>query len=238
MLAANEQQKELSAIENWRVKPVNLDRGLDALQLSSVMHNHFYPDEWKKERIVLHYTPGSFPGDIQTLTLPKKVSVAYLIGRTGQIISLFPDKYWAWHLGETAIGGNKEMSRTSIGIELTNWGWLKESAGSMWTYNKLQFCSADQTDLYVRDKPFRDQSTWATFTDDQYVSLKKLLTYLTDKYKIPYTFLPESERLEVTKKATAEKGIFTHVNYRDRNKYGNWDKWDLGPAFDFSRIAP
>ena len=73
--------------------------------------NHFFREAVKKDQIVLHYTIGYLPGDIATLSQSNKhLSVPFVIGRNGNIYNLFPSKYWAYHLGRGAIGGNKTRS--------------------------------------------------------------------------------------------------------------------------------
>lgn len=239
MISNNEAAKELSSLQNFRFKPVEVAPGLTMLMYQSYVH-HYFRVPTRKERIILHYTAGSLAGDIQTLISPRKISVAYVIGRGGQIINLFPDSCWAYHLGRDAIGGNGTMSSSSIGIEISNWGWLTKGQGIMWTYPTSQgpkpYCLESETHLWTTTPEYRGKTEWATFTDQQYESLQKLLAYLTRKHNIPYQFLPEEERLQLTQRAVEEKGIFSHVNYRGQNRLGGWDKWDVGPAFDFNRI--
>jgi N-acetylmuramoyl-L-alanine amidase len=198
--------------------------------------SHFFFEKTKKHRIVLHYTAGQFMGDLPTLTGKSgKVSTAYLIPRNGSIIELHNPDYWSYHMGPGAIGGNKEMSMSSIGIELTNYGWLNKEGKEMRTWAKVGrnvYCMEDNTDLYIK-KSFRGKDYWCTFTDAQYNSLAGLLKYLSIRFDIPLKTLRPESRLETNEKAasflTEHKGVFTHSNYRK-------DKWDIGPAFQWDRV--
>lgn len=198
--------------------------------------SHFIFEKTKKHRIVLHYTAGQFMGDLPTLTGARgRVSTAYLIPRNGSIIELHNPDYWSYHIGPGALGGNKEISSSSIGIELTNYGWLRKSGKEMRIYTGMPngiYCMEDETDLYIK-KPFRGKDYWCTFTDAQYASLYNLLRYLSERFDIPIKTLRPEKRLELNEKAASDliinKGIFTHTNYRK-------DKWDIGPAFDWERV--
>ena len=63
------------------------------------------------------------------------------------------------------------------------------------------------------DYPFRGIRYYQKYTDKQLESLKFLLQYLCETYKIPKTYIPEM--WEISKSALrGDKGIFTHVSYR------------------------
>jgi hypothetical protein len=106
---------------------------------------------------------------------------------------------------------------------------------------------------------YRDYRYFAKFTDEQYISLKNLLHALCNRYSIKYEFLPKnirflhaSEFWDTTKGYFERKedkkigyyyppdenfnGIFSHVNSAGRNANGKWEKWDIGPAFEWDRI--
>ncbi len=198
----------------------------------------FVPTIIPKTKIVLHHTAGNLYGDMLTLTKDTLVSVAYIIGRNGTILQLFDPRFWSYHLGKGALGGNIQQSQMSIGIEISNYGWLIERDGILYTYLKdknglynSSYCKVTDTHLYMKtETPYRGQSYFATYTEEQYGALKRLLVYLTTVFKIPYEFLPVNERLEFTKNVISFKGIVTHVNYRSNGK------WDVSPAFDWSKI--
>ena len=193
----------------------------------------FYQDETPKERITIHFTAGYLKGDIAALTTPNNhVSVPYVIARNGNIYELFDPRLWSYHRGKGALGGNGTGSKASIGIELSNVGPLTLKGSELETsYAGDVYCTLDETEFYVETEEFRDHTYFATHTDAQYNSLLLLLKYLTATFDIPYAFLPEPDRYTTSEGAAVFNGINTHINSRTDGK------WDIGPGFDWSRIA-
>ena len=74
--------------------------------------------------IVFHYTGmKSESRAINRLTeIQSKVSCHYLIKNNGEIISIVPDLYVAWHAGKSSWKDYKLLNLNSIGIEITNPG--------------------------------------------------------------------------------------------------------------------
>jgi hypothetical protein len=178
-----------------------------------------------------------------------KVSVSYVIDRHGHIYELFDPKYWAYHLGMGAVGGNKLNSSRSIGIELSNYGPLTLRGNNLETaYSQVSYkdngvlkktpidvyCTTDQTNAYNKlNSPFRGNSYFASITDEQYGALKELVDYLCNEFSIPKQYLPDDSRYNAftsTTEASTFSGITSHVNYRIDGK------WDVGPDFDFSKL--
>jgi len=207
---------------------------------------YYYKVEHPKKRIVLHFTAGNIRSDLGALTRNDyHVSTAFVIGRDGTIYQLFSSKYWSGHLGK-GIGnegtGNAE-DKSSIGIELSNYGFLSEVNGNLETYYSRQkgqngatgpvdvYCSLSDTKAYEKlDTAFRSQRYYAAHTDQQYNSLIILLRYLTAQYKIPRNFLPESLRYIATPEVLKFNGIVSHINYRKDGK------WDIGQAFGWEKL--
>lgn len=196
----------------------------------------YYKEEFPKKRIVLHFTAGYLKGDIATLTTPYyHVSVPFIIARSGDIYNPWASKYWSYHLGADAVGGNEEMSKSSIAIEISNIGFLMKDGKNLHTlYSKDDVYCTTSDKTYYREVPaYRGQKYYATFTAAQYNSLISLLRYLTARYKIPRVFLPTDkiyETFSTPKQAAAYEGICSHVNFRSSGK------WDIGPAFDWKRV--
>ena len=79
----------------------------------------------KKVRfIIFHYTGMKKElGAINKLTnIQSEVSCHYLIKKSGEIITMVPVSYVAWHAGESSWGNYKSLNKNSIGIEITNPG--------------------------------------------------------------------------------------------------------------------
>ena len=74
--------------------------------------------------IIFHYTGMRKESEaINRLTnIQSEVSCHYLIKKNGEIITMVPDLYIAWHAGKSFWGNHKSLNRNSIGIEITNPG--------------------------------------------------------------------------------------------------------------------
>ena len=99
----------------------------------STMHTtlNYSPNfDVKKRRVkdvkflIFHYTGMKKENQaITRLTDPKsKVSSHYLIKNNGEILTLVPDLYVAWHAGVSSWKNYKSINKYSIGIEISNPG--------------------------------------------------------------------------------------------------------------------
>ena len=195
--------------------------------------SYYFQEETAKKKIMLHYTMGYLKGDIATLT-KGHVSVPFVIGRNGNIYNLFPSKYWSYHVGPSAVGGNTAMSRECIGIEISNIGPLIKIGNNLvTTYNNADvYCSLDDTQYYTKmPSKYRGFDYYANYTEAQYVAIIQLLKFLCAKYNIPKTIAAETGRYNIMSVTdfTKFKGIVTHVKCRT-------DKTDIGAAFDWQRV--
>ena len=203
-------------------------------KLASGDASFYYAETVPKQRIVVHFTAGYLKGDMAALTKKDNhVSVPFVVARDGTIYNLFSSKYWSYHLGKGAQGGNQPMSSSAVAIELSNVAYLRPKGSALVDPYGAPYCTPADTSAYVTlPKPYRGYTTFATFTDAQYVSLINLLRYLTRSYAIPPAFIPEPARYDVYPKVDSFRGITTHVNYQPQS-YG---KWDIGTAFDWARV--
>ena len=91
----------------------------------------------------MHYTGmKSESSAIKRLTnIQSQVSCHYLIKRNGEIISLVPDLYTAWHAGKSKWKNYNSLNKNSIGIEITNpghnFGYKKFSKSQLLSLIKL-----------------------------------------------------------------------------------------------------
>ena len=80
--------------------------------------------------IVLHYTASGGEdgqGDADYLSrASSRASAHVVVGRNGSIDQIIPFNKRAWHAGESSYKGTKDVNNFSIGIEIDNWGWLKD----------------------------------------------------------------------------------------------------------------
>ena len=74
--------------------------------------------------LIFHYTGmKSENSAIKRLTdVKSNVSCNYLIKKNGDIISMVPDLYTAWHAGKSSWKNCQSLNKSSIGIEITNPG--------------------------------------------------------------------------------------------------------------------
>lgn len=79
--------------------------------------------------IVLHYTASGGEdgqGDADYLSRAAARASAHIVaGRNGSLDQIVPFNKKAWHAGVSAYKGVKNVNDFSIGIEIDNWGWLK-----------------------------------------------------------------------------------------------------------------
>lgn len=192
----------------------------------------YYSETPAKRRIVLHFTAGFLKGDIASLTRPHfHVSVPFVVARDGTIYNLWSSAFWSYHLGPNSVGGNEAMSKSSVGIEISNVGPLRKKGSQLLLSNPgvdSVYCN-DTEFQYFQLIPFRSFNYYATYTDAQYQSVITLLRYLTAQYQIPRQFLPPDQIFVTTGAVAQFSGITSHINYRT-------DKFDIGPAFDWQRI--
>ena len=74
--------------------------------------------------IIFHYTGMQKESEaIERLTnLQSEVSSHYLIKNNGEIITIVPDLYVAWHAGSSSWKNFKSLNKNSIGVEISNPG--------------------------------------------------------------------------------------------------------------------
>jgi N-acetylmuramoyl-L-alanine amidase len=98
-----------------------------AIKTSLNYSPNFNPKRRKANQIkflIFHYTGMRTEKDaIKRLTnLKSEVSSHYLIKQNGEIITLVPDLYIAWHAGRSKWKKYEFLNKDSIGIEITNPG--------------------------------------------------------------------------------------------------------------------
>ena len=88
---------------------------------------NFDPKKRKTNQIkflIFHYTGmKTEKAAIDRLTdIKSRVSAHYLIKQNGEIITLVPDLYTAWHAGKSVWKNYRSLNKDSIGIEIVNPG--------------------------------------------------------------------------------------------------------------------
>jgi N-acetyl-anhydromuramyl-L-alanine amidase AmpD len=126
-----------------------------------------------------------------------------------------------WHVG----GGPRGQNNVSIGIELCNFGYLKNGR----TYTNVQ---ANEEQITTLGKPFRGYSDWHTYSHAQLQSLALLLYAIRERYDIdikqglPSWLSAGTDPIEAFDRIVQSErpvaGLYSHTNFRR-------DKYDVSP---------
>jgi N-acetyl-anhydromuramyl-L-alanine amidase AmpD len=217
---------------------------IDELMLSRDEYVTEYGKIKNRKHIFLHHTSGwndpystikSWESDTRG-----KIGTHFVIGGInlktndakfdGKIVKCIPDDFFGWHLGSTTKDGiNFEMHKTSIGIEICNFGYLTQKNGKFYTYTNQEVPSKYVEDLGFK---FRGYQYWHKYTDEQIDSLQNLLIMLSKKYSIDLSKglaerllkLSANDAFEHSKEILTGTvtGILSHTNVRK-------DKTDVSP---------
>jgi len=140
-------------------------------------------------------------------------------------VQCFSSKHWAWHLGidnqDFATNGAKytNLNKTSVGIEVCNWGYLTKRGDKFYNYAGGLVKAENVTTL---DQPFKGFKHYYKYSDAQIESLRQLVVYLCDTYDIPKDY--NDSIWGIDKDAfKGMRGIFTHNSVRK-------DKSDMYPC--------
>ena len=137
------------------------------------------------------------------------------------MVQAFPEGGYGWHLGKN---GSQHMHTHSVGIEVCNFGWIKD--GKTYAGTRVH-----ESQLVELDKPFRGFKTWHKYSDDQIEALRKWILWIGERDDIDI----RKGLVEEVKKKGADgfefnedayygrvKGMWTHTNTRK-------DKFDMFP---------
>ncbi len=204
----------------------NLD--IQSIKQVRLNDNQYFAEESQKTQVYLHHTAGN--GNAEGVSKywngnDSRIATAFIIGENGTIVQCFSSKHWAWHLGIDAEdfvrNGAKysNLNKTSVGIEVCNWGYLKKKGDKFYNYAGGVVNPSYVTEL---DQPYKGYKYWYKYSDAQIESLRQLIVYLCETYGIPKEY--RSEIWAIDKEAfKGTKGIFTHNSVRK-------DKSDMYPC--------
>jgi hypothetical protein len=203
------------------------------------IHRHMLPkDEYmtgsKPEYVFLHHTAG-WHNPFNTVDhwgrdTRGKIATEFVLG--GQSVKGNDDKYdgvlvqctpeggWGWHLGT----GRSHMHQNSVGIEVNNFGWIKDGK----TYAGTRVAD---TQRVILSQPFRGYKTWHRYSNKQIEVLKKWILWIGERDNIDIREgLPKliksvgADAFEYIPNVRSGKlkGLWTHTNVRK-------DKVDMFP---------
>lgn len=140
----------------------------------------------------------------------------------GVMLQSIPKGGYGWHLGEN---GSQHMHTNSVGIELCNFGYVKE--GKVYTGATI-----DPKQIVVLDQEFRGYKSWHAYSPSQIESLRKWILFIAERDGIDVKkgliewIKKEGPFKAFEYKADAFygkiKGLLLHTNTRP-------DKFDLSP---------
>ena len=188
----------------------------------------FFEEASDKTQIYLHHTAGN--GNAEGVARywnsnDSRIATAFVVGENGTIVQCFSSKHWAWHLGidsqDFATRGlpYKNLNKLSVGIEVCNWGMLKEKNGKFYNYVKGEINPSYVTTL---ETPYKGYKHWYRYTDAQIEATRQLIVYLCETYGIPKAYRKEIWSLD-NEAFKGSKGIYTHNSVRK-------DKADIYPC--------
>ena len=206
-----------------------------------VIERHFLPSgEYKtgptnKEYVFLHHTAG-WHNPFRTIDHWGRdnrgaVATEFVLGGQsikgndakydGKMVQAFPEGAYGWHLGKN---GSQHMHTHSVGIEVNNFGYLKDGK----TYAGT---TAHESQIVELDKEFRGYKHWHRYSDAQIEALHKWILFIAERENIDVRAgLPAlikekgADAFEWNEDAYygRVKGLWTHTNTRK-------DKTDMFP---------
>jgi len=180
-------------------------------------------------QIVLHHTQGSTAdGAIEWWGLtPDKVGTNFIIDKDGTVINTIPVECWAYTLGMSSASNNipsvykttkyaRNIEQMGISIEMVCEGELVNMGSDKYLFEDGgRFI--DKSKVTILDKPHRAYTCYASYTIEQIKSLEVLLKQLSSDHSIPIS--GEHKIFDINYKALqGEKGIYSHVCYRSKDK--------------------
>lgn len=173
---------------------------------------HYLERQGSIDTVVIHYTAtGSLEETIELFRqTERRVSTHYVIDRDGPIVQMVDLTKKALHAGDSRFQGRADVNDFSIGIELVNWGLLKERNGLFFAW------PAEYGTVYRGGAPFlAGGQWWDPFTETQY----RLLAELIKQIRLHYP-------------AITPERIVGH----EEIAFPGGRKIDPGLAFDWNRV--
>ena len=200
--------------------------------------SQYIKTETKKNMIVLHHTAGNSSG-VSTIKMwdndgRGRIATCVVISGKGQskntydgeICQAFSSKYWGYHLGLKqdifrAKGvPYKSIDPMSTGVEICNWGPLTKKGDKFYNYVNREVPIDQVCEL---DKPYKGRKYYHAYTDAQIESVRQLMLYWGNIYKIDLTYREEDMWDISVRGLKGENGVYTHNSFRK-------DKSDIYPC--------
>lgn len=209
--------------------------------------DQYFQDEFTKTQIVLHHSAGwdNVRGMYSGWSSDKlKVATCSGVTDDGVIVEGFDPKFWAYHLG-IPDKRNLTLNRSSIAIEICNWGGLMERGGKFYTWVN-DYGRRGKAVTVPKEKVIVYDTTYLKslgINKPNYHGFLAFEKYTQKEIDSVYEFIQSNcDRFKITKKAdlsfkksdealSGKSGIFHHVNYR------TWgEKSDTHPQPEFVQM--
>jgi N-acetyl-anhydromuramyl-L-alanine amidase AmpD len=195
---------------------------LPIINTLSFPEDQYYKEVFDKKIIVLHHTASGkgSDGDYRHwLSNKERVATSQIINHDGTCTQLFNSSFWGHHIGCTHAN-NRLLNQISIAIEIDSWGGLTWNEGSK-TFHTYTGAKIDKSKVIEYEKSFRGFRFFERYTPEQIESVRLLLLFWGEKYKIPLDY--NEDMWDVSARAlNCTHGIWAHTSYRK-------DKSDIHP---------
>ena len=199
--------------------------------------SEYFQEENTKTQIYLHHTAGNASGvsvmnDWNSDSRGRIGTCVAISGPSargsydGEIVQGFSSKHWAYHLGvkQEVFRSYKipwrNLDQSSIGIEICNWGQLELKNGKFYNYVNGE---VNWTNVTTLEKPYKGHKHFHKYSDAQIESVRQLLLYWKDVYKIDITFDYNKMFTVNTEALSGKNGLYSHNSVRK-------DKIDIYPC--------
>lgn len=199
----------------------------------------YYKDTTKKTHIILHHTAGTNSASaLQTwITIAKKnpaIGAHFLIDRNGEVTQCIPLDKWSYSLGLAGYTYRSAWEKQAVTIEIVSAGKI-DVDGKTWWGGKV---NASEVELLAES--FRGSKYYHSYTEAQMIALEKLLSFISEQTGIQlktgelttfFDYQAPTLKKKKPENYTAEKTIFTHVNFRTEG-----DKQDCYPSVKLKNL--
>jgi N-acetyl-anhydromuramyl-L-alanine amidase AmpD len=199
--------------------------------------SEYFVEEATKTQIYMHHTAGNSSAvnvaNDWARDTRGRIATAFVISGPGaknspdgEIVQCFSSRHWAYHLG---VKGDvfraykvkhQILDKISVGIEVCNWGQLTLENGKFLNYVDRVIPKSEVTEL---ETPYKGFKYFHKYSDAQIESLRQLLVYLSETYKIDLKYDYNQLFSVNTKALKGENGLYTHNSVRK-------DKIDVYPC--------
>ena len=220
---------------------------LEKIKVVPFAEKNFLNEDSNKKQIYVHHTASS-PDPFGVVKwweqTPERVATSFIVGghpgsnvqwKDGDIIQVFNSRKWAWHLGlkpsHLKLGGSKALSNTqlnkeSIGIEICNWGQLKQTNKGFINYAGGIVPDNQVTQLST---PYKGFKFYQKYTDAQLENTRGLIRFLADRWNIQTNYKGDRIFGICPEALCGESGIWTHTSVRP-------DKFDCFPQVELIQM--